>query len=128
MLTAHRLILALCLISSFAIAAPRQLITHNTTALESNAFVAGTIPSQYPTPPHSDGKVFWAAAKMACFGHLVNGVCPALIRMATNTPNPIDVGMLYLNLDTGDITPTTVQGNGYTVLVNGPGEITLFQD
>jgi len=128
MLMTHRLLLTLCLTSTLAIAAPKQLITHNTTDLESNAFVAGTIPSQYPTQAHSDGKVFWGAAKMACFGHLINGVCPALIRMGTNTQNPIDVGILYLNLDTGEITPSSVQGNGYTALVNGPGEITLFQD
>ena len=129
MFLSQRVILALCLTSSITWAAPpKQLITHNTTDWESNAFIAATIPSQYPTPAHTDGKIFWAAAKMACFGHLVNGTCPALIRMGTNTPNPLDVGMLYLNLDTGAITPSAIQGNGYTVLVNGPGEITLLKD
>ncbi len=128
MIISQRLALALSLTCALAHAAPKQLITHNTTDFESNAFVAGTIPSQYPTAAHSDGRVFWGAVKMACFGHLVNSTCPALIRVGTNTPNPVDVGMVYLNLDTGEITPSSIQGNGYTLLVNGPGETTLLKD
>jgi hypothetical protein len=126
----QRLMLAICLTSAMGVSAavPRYLITHNTTDFESNAFVAGTIASQYPTAAHANGKVFWGAAKMACFGHIVNSICPALIRIGTDTPNPLDIGMLYLNLDTGEITPASVQGNGYSALVNGPGEITLLKN
>ena len=126
----QRLMLAACLTYAVSVVAapPRYLITHNTTDLESNAFVAGTIASQYPTAAHANGKVFWGAAKMACFGHISNGICPALIRIGTDTPNPMDIGTLYLNLDSGEITPASIQGNGYTALVNGPGEITLLKD
>ena len=116
---------ALGLCAATAIAAPKQLITHNTTNAESNAFVDGTIPSQHPTKPHSDGKVYWTAVKMACFGHTVDGKCNALILMETNTPTPVTIGTLTMNLDSGDITPKQLSAHGYTITVNGPGETTI---
>jgi L-serine deaminase len=115
-----------CLFAATAIAAaPKQLITHNTTDLESNAFIDGTIPSTHPTKAHSDGKVFWTAVKMACFGHIIGGKCSAVIKMATNTAAPVVVGMVSMDLETGEITPKQVSGNGYKITVNGPGETTL---
>ena len=121
--------LALCFITASALATPpRQLITHNTTDSESNAYIAGTIPSQHPTRAHTDGTVFWTAVKLACFGHIVEGKCSALIRMETNTENPVDIGMVSMDLDSGDITPKTITANGYTLVVNGPGETTLSKD
>lgn len=121
--------LALGLASSLALAIPpKQLITHNTTDLDSNAFVAGTIPSQHPTRAHSDGKVLWAAVRMACFGHVVNGKCPALIKVGTNTANPIELGMLSMDLTTGAITPSELHSNGYAMIVNGPAETTLYEE
>ncbi len=119
---------ALSLLAAAAIAAPKQLITHNTTDSESNAFVDDIIASQHPTKPHSDGKVFWTAVKMACFGHTIDGKCTALIRMDTNLPTPIDVGHVTMDLETGDITPKQVSNNGYTITVNGPGETTLSKN
>jgi hypothetical protein len=120
---------ALGLVSAMAFAVPpRQLITHNTTDLDSNAFVAGTIPSQHPTKAHSDGKVLWTAVRMACYGHVVDGKCPALIKVGTNTPNPIELGMLYMDLTTGTITPSELHANGYVMIVNGPAESTLYQE
>ena len=118
----------LSLIAATAIAAPKHLITHNNTDLESNAFIDGTIPSQHPTKPHSDNKVFWTAVKLACFGHTVNNRCSALIKMGTNTPNPIDVGVLTMDLNSGDINPKVIKANGYTIIVNGPGETTILKD
>ncbi len=112
--------------ATIALASPILLITHNNTDLESNAYVAGTIPSKFPSKAHSDNKVSWVSVKMACFGHLVNGRCPALIKVATNTAYPIDVGTVMMDLNTGDITPKQLTGNGYTLIVNGPGETTLI--
>ena len=106
-------------------AAPKHLITHNTTNAESNAYIDGSIPSQHPTKAHSDGRVFWTAVKMACFGHSVGGKCNALIAMQTNTPNPVTIGTVTLDLDSGDITPKQLSANGYTITVNGPGETTI---
>lgn len=115
-------------IQTSALAGPKQLITHNLTDLESNAFIAGTIPSQYPTKAHSTRQVFWAAVRMACFGHIVNNKCPALIKIGTDTDHPIEVGTVEMNLETGEITPEIVYGNGYKLVVNGPAEATISED
>lgn len=115
-------------VSTGALASPKQLITHNLTDHESNAFVAGTIPSQYPTKAHADGKVFWAAVRMACFGHITDGKCPALIRIGTDTENPVDLGIVELDVETGVITPTMIRANGYLMVVNGIAETTITQE
>jgi hypothetical protein len=118
--------LGLCFAASVAMATPpKQLITHNNTDVESNAYIAGTIPSQHPTYPHSDNKVTWTAVRMACFGHLENKQCSAVIKMATNTATPVELGTVYVDIETGEITPKFLSGNGYTMTVNGPGETTL---
>jgi hypothetical protein len=111
-------------------ASPRQLITHNMTDVESNAFVAGTIPSQHPAKAYSDSKVVWTEVRMACFGHTINGKCSALIKMGTgpNDSEIVDLGMVTLDLNTGIITPSTLSANGYTMTVNGPGETTLTKN
>lgn len=119
--------LSLGLAASAAIASPKQLVTHNLTNVESNAFVAGTIPSQHPTRPHSDNKLVWSAVRLACFGHVVNGQCWALIKMATDTATPIELGRVTIDLNTGDITPKQLTAYGYTLTVNGPGETTLTE-
>jgi hypothetical protein len=117
--------ITLGLTTTLAIAAPKQLVTHNTTDVESNAYIAGTIPSQHPTKAHSDNHVNWAAVKMACFGHVTNGKCWAVVKMATNTPNPVEIGIVSIDVDTGIITPQQISNNGYTFTVNGPGETTV---
>jgi hypothetical protein len=106
-------------------AAPAFLMTHNKTDSESNAYIDGTIPSIYPTKKQSDSKVFWNMVRVACYGHLKGNICTALIKIDSNTPNPIDIGYVYMDLTTGDITPKQVNGNGYTITVNGPGETTI---
>lgn len=126
----HNLLIAatLSLTATTALASPIMLITHNTTDLESNAFVGGTVPSNHPTKPHSDNRVSWVSVKMACFGHTSGPMCPALIKVGTNTPNPITIGTVSMDLRTGDITPKQLRANGYTIIVNGPGETTLLKD
>ena len=118
---------AIMLLATNAIATPRQLITHNNTNVESNAYIDG-VPSIYPTKAQSTGKIFWAAVKMACVGHAVNGKCSAAIIMGANSSNPITIGNLVLDLTSGDISPKTLSANGYTVVVNAPGETTLSSD
>ncbi len=115
-------------IQTSALASPKQLITHNLTDRESNAFIEGTVPSPYPTKAHSVGKVFWASVRMSCFGHTVAEKCPALIRIGTNTDNPLDIGVVELNIETGEITPSVIHGNGYKLIVNGIAESTITVD
>jgi hypothetical protein len=120
--------IALITASGFALAVPpKLLITHNQTSIDSNAFVAGKIPSQHPTKANSDGRVIWASVRMACFGHIKNGRCPALIKLGANTANPIILGMVAINLNTGDIEPKELHANGYSMIVNGPAETTIYQ-
>lgn len=119
---------ALSLATSAVFASPTYLIIHNRTNVESNAYIDGTIDSHQPTKANSDGKVHWAVVRMICFGHITGGNCGALIKMATNTPNPVNLGWLNLNIESGVITPTEIRANGYTIKVNGPGEATITKD
>ncbi len=111
-----------------AMAAPVYLITHNETDVESNAFVAGSIPSPYPTPARSTRNVYWNMVRIACYGHSTNGKCVAVIKMASNTAQPVDLGTVTMDLDSGDISPKTLSANGYTFTVNGPAEATLTKN
>ncbi len=120
--------ITLNLLAATALAAPVSLTTHNNTDLESNAYVDGTVPSPYGTAAHSSRSVLWTMVKYACYGHTTNGKCPALIKVATNTANPIDIGYVTLDLDSGDISPKQISNNGYTITVNGPGEATINKD
>lgn len=109
-------------------AAPSYLTTHNNTNLESNAVVAGT-PSPYPTPAHTTRQVYWNLVRFACYGHTTDGnKCTAVIKVGTNTSNPIEVGRVYLDLDTGEITPKILSANGYTITVNGLAEATISKN
>ena len=121
-------ITSLSLASTITMASPLFLTTHNTTDSESNAYISGTIPSRHASKPHSDNKVSWISVKMACFGHVVDGRCPALIKMDTNTGNPIEIGVVTVDLTTGDIMPKQMSAHGYTMVVNGPGESTLIKN
>lgn len=116
------------LATSMAVAAPKELITHNNTDVESGAFVAGVIPPQHPTKPHSERRIAWPAVRLACFGHATNGTCWAIIKMATNTANPIELGKVTINLESGEITPAQMSSNGYTFSVIGPGETLITQN
>jgi len=119
---------ALSISASAALASPTMLLTHNMTGLESNAYINGSIPSNHPTKAYSDNKVFWTEVRIACFGRTVNGFCSAVIKMASNTPNPITLGTVAINIETGEIVPSQIRSNGYTLTVNAPGETTLNKD
>lgn len=120
--------IALSLSAATALAAPSYFTTHNDTDVQSNSFIDGKIPSPYPTAPHATKTVLWNLVKLACYGHTTNGKCSALVKVATNTANPIEVGSLTLDLASGDISPKTLSANGYTITVNGIGEATITKD
>ena len=104
---------------------PQNMITHNKTSVESNAYIDGTRASPIPSKAHETSNVPWIIVQLACFGKTINGKCPALIKMASNTANPIVLGTIELTLATGEISPKYLSANGYTLTVNGPGEATL---
>lgn len=119
---------AACILAgSIASASPAYLTTHNNTNVESNAFINGTIASPSPTKANSDHSVMWIVVRMSCYGHIQNGLCPATIKMATDTGTPIDLGNVTINVETGDILPKELHANGYHFIVNGPGEVTLTE-
>ena len=109
-------------------AAPKQLITHNKTSVESNAFIDGSIPSVYPSKANNDNRVFWASVKLACYGRISNNICHALIKMKTDTAEPVELGWVSMNLVTGEISPSFLSANGFHLQVNSPGETTLTED
>ena len=117
---------ALVFTATNVLASPQKLITHNLTNFDSNAFVAGSIPSRHPTKAHSEGKVSWTEVRMACFGHLVGNKCSADIYMYM--PTQILIGTVAMDVDSGEITPGQLHANGFTVTVNGPGETTITKD
>ncbi len=118
------IILSLSAATTFA--APEYLITHNYTSEESNAYIGGVVASPYPTAANITQKVYWNLVKLACYGYTSpDKKCTALIKMATNTPNPINVGTLTLDLNSGDITPKELINNGYHMVINGLGEASI---
>ena len=119
---------SLLLASTFAHAVPpKELITHNQTSVESNGYIDGTIPSKHPTKAHSDNRVKWVEVRMACFGHIKAGRCGAMIKMATNTPEPVELGFVSIDLNTGDIEPKSLDNGKYHMIVNDRAEVTLFE-
>lgn len=106
-------------------AAPAYFITHNNTDYESNAYVDGTRPSPNPSKAHATNKVPWIVVQMACLGKASTGKCTAVIKMETNTANPVTLGTVELTLENGAIHPDYIAANGYIMIVNGPGEVTL---
>lgn len=119
--------ITLSLSTAVAFATPAYLVTHNNTSEESNAYIAG-VPSPYPTKAKATGKVLWNMVRIACYNHTKDGKCSAVIKMATNTSNPIVLGTVSMELATGDITPKSLTSNGYTIAVNGPGETTITKN
>lgn len=118
--------ITLSLAAATAFSAPTHLVTHNNTNENSNAYIAGTVPSPHPTAPMSTNKVYWNLVKIACFPYKTpDGKCTALIKMATNTSSPVEVGTVTMDLNSGAMTPSEIRKNGYVFTVNGPGEASI---
>lgn len=109
-------------------AAPAVLVTHNQTHFESNAYIDGTVRSPYPSAPMKDNRVAWIAVRIACTGHITDNKCRALVKMATDTATPIDLGWVEMDMLSGEITPQEIHNNGFTLIVNGLGEVTLTEE
>ena len=125
-----RIIMSTLVISSSLVAnaAPASLMTHNQTHVESNAYIDGVVKSPYPSAPMKDNRVAWLSVRIACTGHIVNNKCRALVKMATETATPIDLGWLEMDMVTGEITPQELHNNGYGLIVNGLGDVTLIEE
>ncbi len=111
-------------LSSLVSATPSELITHNDTDVWSNARISGVY-SPHPTKPHDTNKVNWWSVRLACFGHTQGSKCKAEIVADTMGENPVSLGEVSLDLDTGEITPTRIEKDGYVMEVVGLGESRL---
>ena len=107
---------------------PSLLITHNTTHVDSNAFIDGTIPSAYPTKANTTRSVSWIAVRIACQGHIINNKCAALIKMDSSAEEPIILGWVEMDMLTGLITPDTISNNGFNLHATQAGEIVLSEE
>lgn len=117
---------ALTLISSLLFSSvcadpPEQFIIHNHTHERVNTKVWGTTYG-FPANADSDKRVNWNAVKFLCSQ---KSPCEADIVINPRTADEIFVGHGQLSLDTGEITPAFIQGNGYNISVTGVGEITI---
>lgn len=119
--------ITLGLSTTLLFASPAFLITHNHTDVESNAYI-NEKPSPNPTKANKDSMILWGAVRMICYQKTSNNLCPALIKMATNTNQPVELGLVQMNIETGEISPKLLSKNGYTLTVNGPGEATLTKN
>ncbi|ARG99673.1 hypothetical protein [Legionella micdadei] len=116
---------ALGLSTTVALANPTNLVIRNTTKVEMNEYIDGIIPA-IPTPPESKGTVPWNLIRMACYGYTVNNKCSALIKLATDTNRPFNLGTITIDIETGEISPKSITGpKGYKFTVTGAGEATL---
>ncbi len=102
---------------------PKAFITHNLTNTTTNAYV-DEVAAPNPAMPNSTTKISWFIVKTGCQKHKAD-FCPAVIKMDIESDAPVEVGTLYLELESGIITPSKISANGYTVTVNAPGEITV---
>lgn len=116
--------ITISLFSTSILASPKAMIIHNIANKMTNAYVDG-IPAPNPAAPNTTARVAWFIVQAGCRNHKAEGICPAVIKMGIDSPAPITVGTLYVNLDSGEILPSQFTANGYTVNVNGPGEITV---
>lgn len=108
---------------------PTYLTTYNHADKDSRAFIDGTVPSpDILKPRKAPYTKLWNIVRLACQGHTTKDKkCKAVIKMDPND-KAIVVGTLTMNLDTGDITPISVSGNGYTIKVLGAGEVEITKD
>ncbi|QRN04349.1 hypothetical protein GH742_10930 [Legionella sp. MW5194] len=121
--------ITLGLTTAIAFAAPSHLTTDNQTNYQSNAFINGTVQSPYPTPKKTKKSLLWSLVQLACAPYVDSQKqCGALIKMGTDTSNPVEVGWLKMNMSTGDITPKKLSANGFTITVINAGEVIITED
>jgi len=111
--------------SALSFSAPQFLISHNQTLYQSTAYVDGKISLPNTIEPLSDTTTSWITLKRLCFGRSLSSRCPIIIKMGTDTGYPFDLGLIYIDLNSGAITPNQLSFNNVVLRVNNNGELTL---
>lgn len=117
------IILQTCFLVSIIFASPRHWITHNETNRPVNFFVDDVAGPQ-PTPPYQTTKIGWFIVEYGCRDHVKN-TCPIDVIMDFDKLSPIKLGILYLDLGSGKITPSILSAHGYQLNVRSPGEVII---
>lgn len=125
----HIAIISLNLMAAVVYAAPAvsKITIDNQCDLEARAYIA-SLPTPTPSAPGKITSISWPAVLSACSGHTSNNICPATIKLATNTSQPFLLGDVSINIKTGVITPSTLSSQGYTMNVVGLGSVRLSKD
>lgn len=104
---------------------PQYLITHNKTPYQSMTYVDGRISLPKVSDPSSDTAILWLTVNKLCYGRTASNKCPLVIKMRTDSGYPFDLGVIYVDLKTGEINPKQLSNNQVTLKVNNVGEFTL---
>jgi len=109
--------------SSIALAAPSELVVDNKTDYQARAYVHGI--SKNPAEAHSSMSLNWWALSMVC---AFQTECKAEVKVKTDTANPISLGNVSINLDTGVIdTSGLSHAEGFNVSYVAPGHAVVTQ-
>lgn len=128
LLTRNTCIVLLSFISNLAFAEPNYYVTHNSTNVGTTISILEARPYSFYTAPHSSSKVEWWMLQTGCNYYLMNSKCKVIIKTETNFPNPVDVGILTMDMRTGELSPKYISTNGYTISVIGAGEIHIYKN
>ena len=109
--------------SSVALAAPSELVVENKTDYQARAYVNGM--SKNPAEAHSSMSLSWWALKLVC---AFQTDCKATVKMKTDTSNPVSLGDVSINLDSGIIdTSKLSHAEGFNVSYVAPGHAVVTQ-
>lgn len=121
------LILGSSLFAASVIASPKAMVIHNLSDTITNAYVDG-VAGPEPTEPNATSRVRWFIVKAGCRKHTNEGICPVVIKMDIESDSPIVVGTIYIDLESGMISPQKISGNGFAVTADGPAEVSVKND
>lgn len=116
---------ALTALSATAMAHPDDLITHNKTSGSVYATIGG-VRSNDPVAPNKTKYRKWFLVNMACFMSKKDNKCTATISVEKNNQESI-LGDMTIDLESGEITPTQISNDKYTLNVIDTAEVEVVE-
>lgn len=122
----QRIAFCLCLsVTPIIYSAPQVLTTHNQTNYQAIAYVDGKISLPKIAEPLSDSSISWVTVNRLCYGRTVNNKCPLVIKMKGLSSYSFDLGVIYMDLNSGEITPKQITFNHIQLNAHNTGELSL---
>ncbi len=109
-------------------AAPSYYTTHNRSSSETQLSVSETRSYSFKTAAKSSTKIEWWLLQLACYGQTRPHQCKAVIQAETNSAHPVRIGMLTIDMKSGELFPKYNSNNGYTMSVIGAGEVHIYKN